>query len=86
MFIETEAEESEDGSTNGAESPPESVGFVPNEGEDHDEDEELEEIDELDEDELKALEEFREKRELAEHFDSTLGEREKKYNKYVIVP
>jgi formylglycine-generating enzyme required for sulfatase activity len=51
-----------------------------------DEDEELEEIDELDEDELKALEEFREKKELAEHFDETLGEREKKYNKYVKVP
>jgi len=51
-----------------------------------DEDENLEEIDELDEDELKALEEFREKRELAEHFDDTLGEREKKYNKYVTVP
>ncbi|MCD4722217.1 MAG: formylglycine-generating enzyme family protein, partial [Desulfobacula sp.] len=51
-----------------------------------DEDEELEEIKELDEDELKALEEFRTKKELAEHFDETLGEREKKYNKYVIVP
>ncbi len=45
----------------------------------------IEEI-ELDEDELKALEEFREKKELAEQFDETLGEREKKYNKYVIVP
>ncbi|SDU32646.1 SUMF1/EgtB/PvdO family nonheme iron enzyme, partial [Desulfobacula phenolica] len=51
-----------------------------------DEDEELEEVDELDEDELKALEEFREKKELAEHFDDTLGQREKKLNKYVTVP
>jgi len=47
---------------------------------------ELEEVDELDEDELKALEEFREKKELAEHFDETLGDRERKYNKYVVVP
>lgn len=51
-----------------------------------DENEELEEVNELDEDELKTLEEFREKKELAEQFDETLGEREKKYNKYVIVP
>ncbi len=51
-----------------------------------DEDEDLEDIDELDEDELKALEEFREKRELAEQFDQTLGEREKKYNKYTTIP
>ena len=54
-----------------------------------DEDEELDEIedvDELDEDEHKALEEFREKRELAEQFDKTLGEKEKKYNKYTKVP
>ncbi|MCP4297415.1 MAG: formylglycine-generating enzyme family protein, partial [Proteobacteria bacterium] len=51
-----------------------------------DDDEDLEDIDELDEDELKALEEFRTKRELAEHFDETLGEREKKFNKYTIVP
>src|SRR3989339_549339 len=51
-----------------------------------DEDEALEEIDELDEDELKALEEFRQKKELAEHFDETLGDREKKYNKYTTVP
>ena len=42
------------------------------------EDEELEEIDELDEEELAALEEFRKSRELAEHFDDSLGEREKK--------
>ncbi len=40
----------------------------------------------MDEDELKALEEFREKKELAEHFDDTLGQREKKLNKYVTVP
>ncbi|MCF6249563.1 MAG: formylglycine-generating enzyme family protein [Desulfobacula sp.] len=51
-----------------------------------DEDEDVEEIDELDEEELKALEEFREKRLLAEHFDNTLGEREKKFNQYVTVP
>ncbi len=51
-----------------------------------DEDEELEEIDELDEEELKALEAFREARELAEHFDATLGEREKKFNAYVKIP
>ena len=51
-----------------------------------DEDEELEEVEALDEDELKALEEYRNKKELAEHFDETLGEREKKYNKYVTVP
>ncbi len=51
-----------------------------------DEDDDLEDLDDLDEDELKALEEFREKRELAEHFDQTLGEREKKYNKYTTIP
>ncbi|MCD4677062.1 MAG: formylglycine-generating enzyme family protein, partial [Desulfobacula sp.] len=51
-----------------------------------DEDEALEEVDGLDEDELKALEEYRKKKELAEHFDDTLGEREKKYNKYTTVP
>ncbi len=59
-----------------------------------DEDEEIEEveldedeeIEELDEDELNALDAFREKRELAEHFDDTLGEREKKFNVYVKVP
>jgi len=44
------------------------------------------ELEELDEDELKALDDFRKKKELAEHFDETLGEREKKYNKYVTVP
>ncbi len=49
-------------------------------------DETLEELDELDEDELKALEEFRQKKELAEHFDESLGDREKKYNKYTTVP
>ncbi len=53
---------------------------------DLEDDETLEEIDELDEDELKALEEFRQKKELAEHFDQTLGDREKKYNKYTTVP
>ncbi len=46
----------------------------------------MEEVEALDEDELKALEEYRNKKELAEHFDETLGEREKKYNKYVTVP
>ncbi|MEH0020827.1 MAG: SUMF1/EgtB/PvdO family nonheme iron enzyme [Desulfobacter sp.] len=51
-----------------------------------DDDEELEEVDELDEEELKALEEFRQARELAEHFDDTLGEREKKFNAYVKIP
>ncbi len=50
------------------------------------EDEDLEEVDELDEDEQKALEEFRNARELAEQFDDTLGEREKKYNAYVTIP
>lgn len=49
-------------------------------------DETLEEIDELDDDELKALEEYRQKKELAEHFDETLGDREKKFNKYTTVP
>ncbi len=53
---------------------------------DLDEDEDLEEIDELDEEELKALEEFREQRQLAEQFDKVLGDREKKYNRYVKVP
>jgi formylglycine-generating enzyme required for sulfatase activity len=53
---------------------------------DLEDDETLEELDELDEDELKALEEFRQKKELAEHFDETLGDREKKYNKYTTVP
>ncbi len=51
-----------------------------------DDNEELKEVDELTNDEIKALEEFREKKELAEHFDQTLGDREKKYNKYVTVP
>jgi len=50
------------------------------------EDEDLEELDELDEEELKALEEFRNARELAEHFDDFLGEREKKFNAYMIIP
>ena len=53
---------------------------------DLDEDEDLEEVDELDEEEQKALEEFRNARELAEQFDDTLGEREKKYNAYVTIP
>ncbi|MCG8637372.1 MAG: formylglycine-generating enzyme family protein [Desulfobacterales bacterium] len=51
-----------------------------------DEDEELEEVDELDEEELQALEDFRNARELAEHFDDTLGEREKKFNAYIKIP
>jgi formylglycine-generating enzyme required for sulfatase activity len=51
-----------------------------------DEDEELEDVDELDEEEQKALEEFREQKELSEQFDQTLGERERKYNKYTKVP
>lgn len=50
------------------------------------EDEDLEELDELDEEELKALEEFRNARELAEEFDDFLGEREKKFNAYIIIP
>ncbi|MCP4648026.1 MAG: formylglycine-generating enzyme family protein, partial [bacterium] len=53
---------------------------------DLDDDEELEEVDELDEEELQALEDFRESRELAEHFDDTLGDREKKYNAYIKIP
>ena len=53
---------------------------------DLDDDEELEEIDELDEEELQALEDFRNARELAEQFDDTLGEREKKFNAYVKIP
>ncbi|WDP93409.1 MAG: SUMF1/EgtB/PvdO family nonheme iron enzyme [Desulfobacter sp.] len=51
-----------------------------------DENEELEEVDELDEEELDALEEFRKARELAEHFDDSLGDREKKFNAYVKIP
>ncbi|WDP85972.1 MAG: SUMF1/EgtB/PvdO family nonheme iron enzyme [Desulfobacter sp.] len=51
-----------------------------------DEDEDLEEVDELDEEELEALEAFRNARELAEQFDDTLGEREKKFNAYVKIP
>ncbi len=51
-----------------------------------DEGEELETVNGLDKEELEALEEFREKQELAEHFDDTLGEREKKFNVYVTVP
>ncbi|WP_319575296.1 SUMF1/EgtB/PvdO family nonheme iron enzyme [uncultured Desulfobacter sp.] len=53
---------------------------------DLDEDEDLEELDELDEEELKALEEFRNARELAEQFDDFLGEREKKFNAYILIP
>ena len=41
---------------------------------------------EIDEEELKALEEFKEKRVLAVKFDKTLGEREKKDNKYTKIP
>ena len=50
------------------------------------EDEDLEELDELDEEELRVLEEFRNARELAEQFDDFLGEREKKFNAYIIIP
>ena len=49
-------------------------------------DDDVEEVDELDEEELKALEEFRQQRELAQQFDNTLGERDKKFNTYVTVP
>jgi len=49
-------------------------------------DETLEELDELDEDEQKALEEFRKSKEMANHFDETLGDREKKFNAYIKVP
>ncbi|WP_300465317.1 SUMF1/EgtB/PvdO family nonheme iron enzyme, partial [Desulfobacula sp.] len=48
--------------------------------------EEFEEIDALDEDEVNALEDFRKKSAIAEQFDETLGQREKKYNQYGIVP
>ena len=51
-----------------------------------DEDEELDEVDELDEDELNAVEEYRRLKELADNFDDFLGEMEKGYNAYVIVP
>ena len=51
-----------------------------------DEDEEIDEVDELDEDELKAVEDYRRLKELADNFDEFLGEMEKKYNAYVIVP
>ncbi|NBC05389.1 MAG: SUMF1/EgtB/PvdO family nonheme iron enzyme [Bacteroidetes bacterium] len=51
-----------------------------------DEDEDLDEMDELDEDELKAVEEYRRLKELADNFDDFLGELEKEYNAYVIVP
>jgi len=50
-----------------------------------DEDEDIEEVD-LDEDEIEALENYRKEKELAEHFDEFLGENDKKYNAYVIVP
>ncbi|MFO7911767.1 MAG: SUMF1/EgtB/PvdO family nonheme iron enzyme [Desulfotignum sp.] len=49
-------------------------------------DEDLEEVDELTEEEIQALEDFRQKQALAEEFDDTLGEREKKFNAYVKVP
>ncbi len=45
-----------------------------------------EEIEELDEDELEAIEKFRKEKELAENFDKFIGENEKKYNNYVMVP
>jgi formylglycine-generating enzyme required for sulfatase activity len=48
--------------------------------------EDLEMVDGLDKEELKALDDFREQRELAQHFDDTLGEREKKFNIYITVP
>ncbi|MBA3009809.1 MAG: formylglycine-generating enzyme family protein [Proteobacteria bacterium] len=48
--------------------------------------EDLEMVEGLDKEELAALEDFREQRKLAEHFDDTLGEREKKFNVYVTVP
>ncbi|MFO7752962.1 MAG: SUMF1/EgtB/PvdO family nonheme iron enzyme, partial [Desulfobacteraceae bacterium] len=51
-----------------------------------DEDEELDEVDEFDEDELKAVDEYRRLKELADNFDDFLGEMEKGYNAYVIVP
>lgn len=41
---------------------------------------------EINEEELKALDEFKEKRVLAVKFDKTLGEREKKDNKYTKIP
>ena len=53
---------------------------------DLDDDEDLDELDELDEEEIKALEEFRNARERAEQFDDFLGEREKKFNAYIIIP
>jgi len=51
-----------------------------------DEGDDLEVVDGLDKEELAALDEFREQRKLAEHFDDTLGEREKKFNAYITVP
>lgn len=51
-----------------------------------DEDEDLDEVDELNEDELKAVDEYRRLKELADNFDDFLGELEKGYNAYVIVP
>jgi len=53
---------------------------------DLEEDETLEELDELDEEELEALEAFRQNREMADHFDDTLGDREKKFNAYIKIP
>jgi len=58
---------------------------------DLDEDEDLEDTEEietieLDDDELEAFDDFREQRNSAEQFDGVLGEREKKYNTYVLVP
>ena len=49
-------------------------------------DDQLEDIEDITEDELKALEELRQKKELAEQFDDSLGDGEKKFNKYVVVP
>ena len=51
-----------------------------------DEDEELEELDELDEDEQQALDDFREQQALAEEFDNSLSEADRKFNSYVKIP
>ena len=49
-------------------------------------DEDLEEIDELNEEEIQALENYEKEKELAAHFDNFLGESDKKYNAYLLVP
>ncbi len=48
-------------------------------------DDELEEV-EIDDDELDVIEKLRKEKELAKHFDNFLGENEKKYNNYIMVP